>query len=65
LDELLIRHTPANSVRPESRLTRVAHWVGIVTSDEALYPGNAAVVVGMVCDFLLFYSAAVCVRGED
>ena len=39
---------------PESWLSRAAHALGIGTSDEALYPGAGAVLVGMVCDFLPF-----------
>jgi spermidine/putrescine transport system permease protein len=39
---------------PESWLTKVAHVMGIGVAGEPLYPGNLAVLIGMVCDFLPF-----------
>lgn len=39
---------------PESWLTKLAHTMGIGASGEPLYPGNLAVLLGMVCDFLPF-----------
>jgi len=39
---------------PESWLTRAAHFIGLGTAGDALYPSALAVMVGMVCDFLPF-----------
>lgn len=39
---------------PESVFTRLAHALGWGAAGAALYPGAAAVLIGMVCDFLPF-----------
>lgn len=39
---------------PDSPLTALLHHIGIGKPDEGFYPGTAAVLIGMVCDFLPF-----------
>jgi spermidine/putrescine transport system permease protein len=39
---------------PESWLTRLVHALGIGGAGEPLYPSAAAVMIGMVCDFIPF-----------
>ncbi len=39
---------------PESVLTKAAAGLGVIAEGDALYPGYAAVLVGMACDFLPF-----------
>jgi len=39
---------------PESLLSRIAGAVGLLSGDGALYPGQFAVFVGMICDYLPF-----------
>ncbi len=39
---------------PESPLTQLAVWVGIVEPGRPLYPSALAIYIGMVCDYLPF-----------
>lgn len=39
---------------PDSLLSRLAAWSGLLPPGQALYPGTVAVYLGMVCDFLPF-----------
>jgi spermidine/putrescine transport system permease protein len=39
---------------PEGWLTRMAQALGLISGTDALYPGNVAVAIGMLCDYLPF-----------
>ncbi len=39
---------------PQSWVSRVAAWTGLVGPGDGLYPGTMAVYIGMVCDYLPF-----------